>query len=295
MNANEVSNLLIQNKYSLHEPSNKPNKTNNNKKKRKNKRKKRKSKFKSFLKKIIVLIILMIIFIFLFFKTTLFEEYKELWVQTAMSTMNHQWLAKLFLSDKEIEEIMKKLKVNNDENSDSSNIKITNKSNDINVETIKGKNYVGHVMTIGDPSRVQLVDTRGKTRGTKLSETVKKYNAKAGINAGGFADEGGTGSGNKLVNAFILNQKLLNGNTTKTYSLIGLSKEGKLILGNYKYNDGIKAGINSAVEFGPFIIVNRKKSDKEFKFWRNSASYGNRTKERWNNDICCNRWKKARI
>ena len=52
-----------------------------------------------------ILAILGSIFLFLFFKTGLFQEYKELWVETAMTTMNHQYLATWFLSDDEINEI----------------------------------------------------------------------------------------------------------------------------------------------------------------------------------------------
>ena len=60
---------------------------------------------------LMVLVILGIIGIYVFFKTDIFQEYKELWVQTAMTTMNHKYLATWFLSEEEIEEIMNKLKV----------------------------------------------------------------------------------------------------------------------------------------------------------------------------------------
>lgn len=93
-------------------------------------------------------------------------------------------------------------------------------------------------------------------RGSKLSEIVKKHSAIGGINAGGFADPEGKGNGNILMNAVIMNQKMLYGNKNTTYSFIGLDKEGKLILGKYKYPKALEAGIESAVEFGPFIIVN---------------------------------------
>lgn len=53
-----------------------------------------------------------------------------------------------------------------------------------------------------------------------------------------------------------MNKKMISGNKNSRYSLIGLSEEGKLILGKYNYQEAINAGINSAVEFGPYIIVN---------------------------------------
>lgn len=99
-------------------------------------------------------------------------------------------------------------------------------------------------------------------RGSKLSEIVKKHNAIGGINAGGFSDPEGKGAGNILIDAVIMDQKMLHGNKSTRYSLIGLSKEGKLILGKYNYQEAIQAGINSAVEFGPFLIVNGKNQIK---------------------------------
>ena len=63
-------------------------------------------------------------------------------------------------------------------------------------------------------------------RGSKLSEIVKKHNAIGGINAGGFSDPEGKGAGNILIDAVIMDQKMLHGNKSTRYSLIGLSKEG---------------------------------------------------------------------
>ena len=279
-----VTNIILNNEYDLHEKEEKIespkeenykkiNKYENNKKKSKHAKnientkkgkKKKTTKQKIFLvvKIIITLIILGIIGIFLFFKTSLFEKYKELWVVTAMSTMNHQYLATWFLSDEEIQEIMKKLEVQNNEDSNSNEIKIEipseNKKEEIKVDKITGRNYVGYVMTIPDASKVSLVDGRKSNRGTKLSEIVKNNKAIAGINAGGFADDGGVGSGNVLCDATIINKKLLYGNKTSKYSLIGLSSDKKLVLGKYTYQQAMNAGIESAVEFGPYLIVNGK-------------------------------------
>ena len=277
-----VTNIILNNEYDLHEKEEKIespkeekykkiNKYENNKKKSKHAKnientkkgkKKKTTKQKIFLvvKIIITLIILGVIGIFLFFKTSLFQKYKELWVVTAMSTMNHQYLATWFLSDEEIQEIMSKLEVQNNEDSNSDEIKIVipseNKKEEIKVDKITGKNYVGYVMTIPDASKVSLVDGRKSNRGTKLSEI--ENNAIAGINAGGFADDGGVGAGNLLCDATIINKKLLYGNKTSKYSLIGLSSDKKLVLGKYTYQQAMNAGIESAVEFGPYLIVNGK-------------------------------------
>lgn len=264
-----VTNVILNNEYDLHEKRKRLEKETNNNKNNKNKKKGNKHKKKKTIKQkiffvikiLIALIILAILFVFLFFKTSLFQKYKEIWVVTAMSTMNHQYLATWFLSDEEIQEIMSKLEVENNEDSNSNEIiiaEINDEEKEITVEKITGKNYVGYVMLIPDASKVNLVDGRKSNRGSKLSEIVKNNNAIAGINAGGFADEGGVGSGNILCDATIINKKLLYGNKASKYSFIGLSSDKKLVLGKYTYQQALNAGVESAVEFGPYIIVNGK-------------------------------------
>jgi len=225
-----------------------------------------KQKILVLIKIIMFFIILGVVGIFLFFKTSLFQKYKEIWVETAMSTMNHKYLATWFLSDEEIQEILDSLEVVNNENSNSNEIILQvvledeeeEEKKEVTVETITGKNYVGHVMIIPDPSKVKLVDSRKAYRGSKLSEIVKTHDAIGGINAGGFTDEGGVGQGHQLCRATIVNQKLLYGYKNTRYSLIGISTDKKLVLGKYTYQEAMNAGIESAVEFGPYLIVNGK-------------------------------------
>ena len=189
-----------------------------------------------------------------------YAGFRDWLITCAMTTMNHQYLATWFLSDEEIEEILKKLEVENNEDSNSEDIIIDipmdEENKEITVEKITGKNYVGYVMIIPDASKVKLVDGRKSNRGSKLSEIVENNDAIAGINAGGFTDDGGVGQGNILCNATIINKKLLYGYKNTKYSLIGLSTDKKLVLGKYTYTEALNVGIESAVEFGPFIIVN---------------------------------------
>lgn len=290
MDLETMTNVILNNDFELHEGKDKSNNEINEKldeeikeknetiledsekEKRKSKNKlrnKRKNKvvltrkqkvlrfFKRLAITLVVFVMLIIIGIVLFFKTNLFQKYKELWVLTAMSTMNHQYLATWFLSEEEINEILAKYEVENNENSELHEVSVEAKlENEIKVEKITGKNYVGYVMTVSDPTKVKFVDSRKKSMGTKLSGIVKENNAIAGINAGGFEDPDGKGMGNILNTPVIMNQKMLYGNPNNVMSLIGLSKNGELILGKYNYNEAIEHGIESAVDFGPFIIVN---------------------------------------
>ena len=272
-NLDETTNLLLNNEYSLND-----NDEVDEEIEYKNIKKKKKTKKKKILlifKILFFLILLFVIFIFLFFKTSLFQKYKELWVETAMSTMNHQFLATWFLSEDEINEILKKSEVQNNENSNSDNVTISNEKEknkkEISLEKITGKNYVGFVMTIPDASKVKLVDGRKSSRGSKLSEIVTSNNAIAGINAGGFSDDGGVGAGNLLNTATIMNNTLQYGNKTARYSFIGLSSDSKLVLGKYTYQEALNHKIESAIEFGPYLIVNGKNQISNSNSGRNST------------------------
>lgn len=255
----------IRNRNNKNEKNNKNKPSKQNKKEKKDKENKVKKIVFIVLKVILVLFILFAIFVFLFFKTSLFQKYKEIWVETAMSTMNHKYLATWFLSDEEIQAILDKLEVHNDEDSNSDEIIIAEvneeektESKEIKVEKITGKNYVGYVMIVPDASKVKMVDSRKGSTGTKLTEIVSKNNAIAGINAGGFTDVDGKGLGGELCRPTIINKKLLFGASGVRYSLIGLSSDYKLVLGKYSYQEAINQGIVSAIEFGPYLIVNGK-------------------------------------
>lgn len=240
----------------------------------KKKKKKRWKVLKIFLITIFMLVFLFVLFIILFFKTTLFQEWKELWVQTAMTTMNHQYLATWFLSEDEINAIMSANEVINNEDSVLNAIDIDNgdenqgvaskpKENKINVDKISGNGYVGYVMTVSDPSKVKFVDSRKKTTGTQLSQICKEHNAIAGINAGGFTDPNGNGFGNLLNEPTIIDKKLLYGDKNSVINLTGLTHAGELVLGRYTYHQAMNIGIQSGIQFGPYIIVNGNKQIKK--------------------------------
>ena len=263
MSVRTTNQIILNNDYDLHENNIEKNRINQIPEPPKKKSWKHKVKIA-----LIIIFILMFIGsvgLFLFFKTNLFQDYKELWVQTAMTTMKHQYLATWFMSDTEINEIMKSLEVVNNENSELNVIELPHedekqatkpKENQINVDKIKGNNYVGFVMTISDPSKVKFVDSRKKNIGTKLSEICKKHDAIAGINAGGFTDPNGGGMGHELNEPTIIDKKLLYGNKNQKMSLIALTEKGELVLGKYTYQEAMDIGIQSGLQFGPYIIVN---------------------------------------
>ncbi len=211
---------------------------------------------KKIIKVSIYLVVSLVLISHVFFRTELFAYYRDLYVLTAMSTSNHKYLATMFLSDEEIEEILADYVIENNTNSSSEEISIDDKTQNITIEEISGDTYTGYVVLISDPTAVSIVDAIDGGSGKTLGTIVEENTAIVGINAGGFGGTRRNNSGGVLDTATIINKELLYGEEDETYSLIGLSETGVLILGNYTYQEALDAGIDDALEFGPFLIVN---------------------------------------
>ena len=133
----------------------------------------------------------------------------------------------------------------------------------IEIVDIKGGSYLGKMMIVKDPSRlvVGTPDSFGaSSKGLSVKQMIKKYGAVAGINAGGFADEGGNGTGGIPDGIVIVDGKVLwdHGNNGTTYSLVGFDANNILHVGRMTAAQAVKAGITDAVCFGPSLIINGK-------------------------------------
>lgn len=199
---------------------------------------------------------LIILGITLFFKTDLFYDQKVIWVETAMSTTSHQYLATWFLSQDEIDTILASNAVVNETNTSSDSVSITESTQEVNVYSISGATYTGTVVTVSDPSAVSLIDTTENNSGQKLSTVVSETDALVAINAAGFSFRNRSSSSSIINSLTIIDGELLYGDEDTTYSMIGLTENGILMLGNYTYEEAVTAGITDAIEFGPFLVVN---------------------------------------
>lgn len=204
----------------------------------------------------LILFIIVVIAVTTFFKTDVFASSRDLWVQTAMSTSNHKYLATWFLSDSEIDDILEKYEIVNNTNTDNSSVSISNSSQNITYEEISGSTYNGYVIVVDDPSSVSLIDTRTNNVGSTLGDVVLKNNASVAINAGGFGGSRRNNNGGTLNDLTIIDQQLLYGEENTSYDMVGFSKDGLLILGNYTYSEALEIGVDDAISFGPYLIVN---------------------------------------
>ncbi len=202
-------------------------------------------------------------------------------VTTAMTTMNHQYLATTFYSEEEIKKILAENRlIEPDGNTDLSvintkKIKTAVYKNEYEKEIldhkdsvpykmieIKGNNYSGYLVAIYDSSKIKVVTSKNLgVKGEYLVDMAKREKALVAINGGGFLDENGLGTGAQvegivIQDGVIKNQKRY----TRNGGIIGFTKDHKLYLGKVSASEAIALGIRDAVEFGPFLIVNGESS-----------------------------------
>lgn len=135
---------------------------------------------------------------------------------------------------------------------------VTNE-NGIIICEISGTTYTGHMMIVEDPSRVTVGVCSGMgspdVRGQKLSAIIDRYGAVAGINAGGFEDENGRGTGS-IPYGYVFSEGQMLYDSGESSLLIGFDSNHILHVGNMDVATAAAKGIRDAVTFGPALIIN---------------------------------------
>jgi exopolysaccharide biosynthesis protein len=192
-----------------------------------------------------------------------FDNVRNTIVTTAMTTINHKYLATWFLSEEKINEIMNKNNqsdVNEKEN--LSAIKISSKiGKEIELIDIKKSKFTGKLLIVSDPSLIQVATTKMLgSSGQILSEIVSDYKAQAGVNAGGFADANLTGTGG-IPTGIIMEAgkvKYCESDSEK-FQIIGFNNQNILVISNAMTIKEVQdAGIRDAISFGPSLVINGK-------------------------------------
>lgn len=203
-----------------------------------------------------------------------FENVKKNVVGALVTSGKHGYIARWFLSDAEINALTNhQTAINNMQNSTEkinvNAINITNKNNtNIDRYDVTGKKFKGYILVIHDPTRVKVgVAQNIGTEGELTSQIAKDNNAVAAINAGGFSDEATkgnslyTGTGGKPVGILMSNGKLISdnsGNLNEKVTTMGITEEGKLLVGNYSIQDLENNKVTEAVSFSPILVLNGK-------------------------------------
>lgn len=114
-------------------------------------------------------------------------------------------------------------------------------------------------MIVYDPSRIHLAvnsDLGNANEGYFVEEYVKANDAIGGINAGGFDDPNGQGTGGIPYGIVIQDGELVSGGLDDYNSVIGFNEQNKLIVGNMTGRQALEYGLRDAVTFKPIFIVN---------------------------------------
>ena len=126
------------------------------------------------------------------------------------------------------------------------------------IEEVHGAGFSGYMMVIQDPSRVIMgsVPSSYRSRGYTVEEMIQKFDAVAGINAGGFEDLEGRGDGS-IPNAMVVYE----GEIYYDYKgvqdgFVGLDDNHILHVGRLTPDDVKKRNIQYGVSFGPVLISN---------------------------------------
>lgn len=160
-------------------------------------------------------------------------------------------LAKLFVEEEIIEAIQKNeiqyTKLSPDDES----------ADGIEIHELKGTTYQGMMMVVHNPEDV-IVATNPHMDSGQPGYTLEKYiemnDGIAGINAGGFEDDGGNGNGGQAYGIVISGGQLISGSLNEYTSVIGINSENRLVVGDMTAKQALEWDIQEAVTFGPIFI-----------------------------------------
>lgn len=236
--------------------------------------KSKKSKFSIFL--IIIDVIALICF---FVAYGPFSFFRNWFITTSMTTMSHKYFAYTLYNQKIIDKVLDNnriiesedptdtSKISFDKNHDTGTYESIyeeqvlkrDEGNDIyKVVDISGSTWNGKMVVVYDPSKLKLIFSKKYGgAGEYLSVMAKNNNALVAMNASGVYHPNGQ---NRVTGVAIVNGKVYatGRKINKGGGLIGFTKDNVLMLTKKTPQEAIADGMDRAVQFGPFLIVNGK-------------------------------------
>ena len=213
-----------------------------------------------------------------------YPNFRNWLITTAMTTMNHKYLATWFYDKDTIDEVMQNNYVKeSDEETDLDAISFVDYSNSkvmyknkyekeilthkegetFKLININEEGMRGYLVAIYDPSKVKVATASNmNSSGEMLTTIAKKNNAVVAMNASGFYDPGYVGNGGKPHGAVIKDGQLVSNLPRSGVGggIMGFTKDNKFIMGKMSAQEALNKGVRDAVEFGPFLIVNGEPS-----------------------------------
>ncbi|HWQ61470.1 MAG TPA: phosphodiester glycosidase family protein [Negativicutes bacterium] len=177
----------------------------------------------------------------------------------AIMTSRHPHYLTWLMSEQEIKNILGE---NHEMRVKQQALQIAKKEDDsLRLVTITGGRFKGYLLEIPNPTRVKAATAKDiQEIGDTVSTIALNNNAIAAINAGGFYDPEGTGTGRLPYGIIVHDSKFLVGGDIKDrIDVVGLTRSGMLVTGTYSIDEIKAMGVAEAVTFGPTLIINGKK------------------------------------
>lgn len=211
------------------------------------------------------------------------SNFREWLITTAMTTMSHQYFATWFYDEDVIADVLNRNKVveiNEDTNIAMINLNSNQTTeyeneyerailerepgnNDYKIIEINEKKFSGYLVAVYEPARIRAVCTRNLgVSGQYLTAMAEEHDALIAINGGGFDDPNFSSTGGSPLGITICNWEFASqAKYAGSGGIIGFTRDNKLILSSKVTKKEAQAkDIRDAVTFGPFLIVNGKKS-----------------------------------
>lgn len=223
--------------------------------------------------------------IFVFVNIPFIRYWRNVWIETAMTTMTHQWLAEWFFPESVIDSVMagqtgrlnnivqnnyftdpedahdplgqEELKVGGDDGFGGTVI-VNDTEQGIIISELKTSSYNAKVMQVFDPSRVFIGFTKKRgSIGMVLTDMLKAYDAVAGVNASGFYDPGGNGTGGEVV-GLTMSRGEVWGAYADDMDSICFDRRNRLTVG--RITDWKAHDVRDGMQFTPVLVADGKKN-----------------------------------
>lgn len=250
---------------------------------KKSKKSSKRKKTSNIIGNIILTIYILGCFGFTFLLYGPYDNFRTWLISTAMSTMNHQYLCKWFYNDDEILKVIKGnyiVEVNEETNTDLIDMKeeITydneyeeqilkhNKDEKYKIIELEVNGQKGYLAAIYDPSMVKVSVTKSLgVKGQLVTKMAEDNKAMLAVNGGGFYDPCNNSTGGMPTGVTISNGKVITDNNYSSYTqsggIIGITNDNKLVLiKGATAQKALNMNVRDGVSWGPFLIVNGKKS-----------------------------------
>ncbi len=221
-------------------------------------------------------------------------KWRNIWIETAMTTDQHKWLATSFFPEWLIEDVMSRqvdikdmgiteikkpqkqekpfgdvidaeVLVEGEPDSHGNIVFANNVEEGVVILDIKKETFKGKLVIVDDPSRVSLAVTDYKgTRGEFICDYLEKENAIVAVNASGFIDTGGVSLGGQVSGMCVSGGEYW-GTYKSKYTLLGFDTDDRLVVGGT--DNWEQYNIRDGMQYRPTLILNGKKVVEDSAGW----------------------------